>query len=230
MTMRIADLAAQLTDQDRALLAFVGGAGIASLDQLYRRHWPGRSLPTCCDRLGWLQRAGLLEGYYTNARRPGDRVYALTPAGRAVLPPGERARTRVGRCPRAEHKQQLLAQEYRLRLEAQLARQGARLVDWWDERELRREYARAGSQPQRAPGFHEVRGCADARAVIAYEDGGRATWDIEIDGAYYGAQLARKMQALAAGQRAVIYLCEGSRAPIVRGAAAAYSTIQVVTL
>jgi DNA-binding PadR family transcriptional regulator len=228
--MRTSGSIPPLTERDRALIAFVGRAGIASLDQLHQRHWAGASRQTCRDRLGRLERAGLLEAYYTNAWRPGERVYTVTQAGRAALSPSLRARTRVGRCPRAEHKQQLLAQEYRLRLEAQLARQGARLVDWWDERELRCESARAGFQRGGAPGCYEVRGCADARASVEYEDGRREIWDIEIDGAYYGARLARKMRVLAAEERAVVYLCEGVRAPIIRGAAAAYPTIQVVTL
>ena len=224
----------QVTARDRAIFTYIGRAGIASLDQLQRRHWAGNRVQTATDRLLKLKRAGLLTMHYTDARGARERVYALTKAGRALLDPGEQQRVRVGLAPRREHKQQLLAQDYRLRLEREVTEQGGHLRDWFDERELRSERELHKAAGRRAPRATDVDECADARAVIADADGRQREVEIEIDGQYYGQMLAGKMGDLARSAqrngRAVHYVCLSHRLKLVQAAAAPYREIEVISL
>jgi len=232
MTKKIATARpAHTNSRDLDLLRVIGKSGIAAFEQLYTRGWDGKSRQTCANRLLTLKRAGLITMHYTTARSDSrERVYALTRAGRDILPVEDRAGVRIGLAPKREHHQQLLAQDYRLLLEQRLAGQGARLVVWHDERELKSVQKRRQNQQPRGQRNDPAPECADAAAQIEYADGQQTVLTIEIDGHYYGKMLRNKMHDLAALNQPIVYVCLTKRRKAVQAAAAAYPAIQIESL
>src|SRR5690349_10960805 len=86
----------RLTARDLDLLRWIGQGGIAALDQIARRFWPGARMATARTRLGQLVAAGYLALRWSHTRRPPDRIYSLTRAGRAALPHRQRRQMAVG--------------------------------------------------------------------------------------------------------------------------------------
>ncbi len=200
-----------ITNRDREVLSFIGRGGIASLDQLHRRFWPAASKQTCRARLLKLEKSWLVTSYYMDARKYGTAVlcFSITTTGASLFTAGERERMIIGPPAGHEIKQQLLAQTARIQFEQKLLSQGSKLLDWINERELRRRQSRS----IRNHCLHyEI---ADCQAVIENQQGSRTIFDIEIDGYYYGQMLREKISWLAELDNPVIYVVEKGRAAAV---------------
>ncbi len=220
-----------VTARDRLLMKWIGTNGVASFKQLHTVFWPGARERACQERLVQLEKAGLLERHYVyTSRKRGEQVYTLT--RQAAIQHFEavtRKRLMIGLPAKAELKQQLTAQDTRITLERLLAPQGKHVVDWLNERELRRVAAnlkrKADSrvQPWAREGLTEV---ADARVFISLTSIGAATntgkqdnqyeniqsMDIEIDGPYYGQMLKNKISAIARRNQPTLWVTTSDRA------------------
>jgi hypothetical protein len=220
----------QLTDRDRAILCWIGQAGIATVDQVARFAWPGRSMETARDRLRRLVKAGYLQQTTCDARQPGEPVYTLTRAGWLMFPRQERERLRIGLPLPYERMQQLLSQEAYLRLAAEAQFAGGTLVAWRSERELRGDLREPGHTPAPIGQHPPLEEIPDGQAVITNADGTIMTFDVEIDGQYYGRMLLQKAQHYGQGGHPTIWVCTAKRAPIVQRATRAYPNIRVLVV
>ncbi len=228
-----------MTARDRNILFWTGQAGIASLDQLARHFWAGKSKHTALDRLRQLVRAGYLEMHVCDVRIPGETVYTLSEKGYMQFGYAYRERLHIGLPAPAEIKQQLLAQEAYLMLEAQVSQQGGKLVEWKSERELRAEFRRAQvtvrhnrvrlspSSPELMMSPVEI---PDAQLVISTARGEHEILDIEIDGSYYGNMLWEKAARLGRSEHRIIWICTEQRAEYVQAAVANYPNITVLVV
>lgn len=218
-----------LTPRDRALLHFTGQAGLATISQIHRRHWPDCTEQAARDRLRQLQRAGYVQFKYTRVRGTAERVCVLTRQGRDVFSPAERECLRVGLPPAAEQQQQILAQEVHVRLEQELTRQGGTLLNWADEHQLKGEVSRARHAARTTGTAPAVSECADARATVEIA-GQQQDITIEIDGKYFGKMLANKMHSLGSGAGRIIYVCTPERVRTIQAAVANYPNIEIMTV
>lgn len=220
--------ASQLTVRDRDILYWVGSGGIASLEQLARRFWPAKRIVTAHDRLRQLVKSGYLEMHVCDARSPGERVFSLTQAGAQQLAPELQRHLYIGLPSIAELRQQLLAQEAYLKLDAQAREQGGQLVDWQSERQLRAEVLRTQRLLKHSgqPVFQAE--IPDARAVIAFPHKQHEVLYIEMDGAYYGKILCQKAISFAASGQKVIWVCTEARVKYVQEAVANYPNIEAL--
>lgn len=225
-----------MTVRDRNILFWTGQAGIASLDQLARRFWAGKSEQTALDRLRQLVRAGYLEMHVCDVRRPGETVYTLSEKGYMQFGYAYRERLHIGLPVQAEIKQQLLAQEAYLKLDAQVRQEGGKLVEWKSERELRAESRRAQItarhnrvrlSPSPLMSSMEI---PDAQVVISTARGDNEILDIEIGGSYYGNMLWEKATRLGRSERQIIWVCTQQRAEYVQTAVASYPNILVLVV
>lgn len=159
-----------VTERDRLLMRWIGTNGVASLKQLQTVFWPEATERTCRERLVLIEKGGLIETHYVEtSRKRGEQVFTLT--NRAATEYFEaviRKRLIVGLPPRAELKQQLMAQDTRIVLDQLLALYGKRITKWQNERELRREAAFIKWKPGSPAGrgkFNDV-AVADARILL----------------------------------------------------------------
>jgi len=223
-----------LTDRDRALMQFIGEGGVASVEQIARRHWT-TGPANAENRLEQLRRAGYLQGQTVDTRTPDqpERLYTLTKKGASSFDPTARRRLWVGMPSSRELRQQLMLQDVRIRLETQARSQGERLAEWHSERELRSEHNRlvnsALTAGRAVPDDLEI---ADARAVFVNEATGEVhELDIEADGQYFGKMLRSKVQRFGQRARPVLWSCEGAkRSANVHRVCSRYQNIQVINL
>ncbi len=220
--------AKQLTPRDTAILQWVGQAGIASLDQVARRFWSGRSLQTGLRRMRRLVRAGYLEMHFCNVRRPGEVVFCMAEWGYRQFSSAQRERLQVGLPAPAEIAQQLLAQDAYIEIEAQVRREGGRLVGWRSERELRAEFVRSRSNPQQRERALSTMSIPDAQAMIITAHGEMEIIDIEVDGAYYGKMFWQKAKRLSESGHQVVWVCTQARASYVQKAVTDYPNIRIL--
>ena len=200
-----------ITDRDKEVLRFIGQGGIASLNQVHRRHWATAKERTAQERLQQLVSAGYLVKDYTDTRSPGEAVYGLTRKGAALFDKLEREGLTIGLPTHNEMKQQLYAQDTRLTLEHQLADRGEKLISWHNERELRSHQRR--EQLARGQSFNtrlQFEDIADAQAVIADAKGQESVLDIEIDGQYFGKMLKEKIANYEQLGRPTIWVSTGA--------------------
>jgi hypothetical protein len=197
-----------LTERDLALMRFVGSGGVATLNQIQRKFWSNAKERTCRERLLQLEKAGHLKTHFVEARVKGEQVFTLTPKGAKEFGALERKFFFTKLPQKHELKQQLIAQDIRIKLEQDLAQQGKKLVTWKNEHQLRSEAHHATGKK-----FGNSAGIPDARAVIENENGGEAEEiDLEIDGQYWGKMLADKLGALAGSGRAGVWVTTKARA------------------
>lgn len=218
----------RITARDEAIFRWIGGAGIASFDQLWRRYWPGRSEQTAMNRLRRLTKAGFLEMHMCDARRPGERVFTLAEGCHWQVGSAHRAALHTGLPSPSEIRQQLLAQDAYLILEAQLHEQGGKLLEWRSERQLRAKLLRARHRARQDSESLAAMSIPDAQVDILSTTGERQTLYIEIDGAYYGKMLWQKAKYLAEPGHAVIWVCTQARADYVQQAVSAYPNISIL--
>jgi hypothetical protein len=209
---------------------WIGQAGVASLDQLARRFWPGKRPGTASDRLRRLVQAGYLEMQVWDGRQPGERIFALTHKGYMQLGSASREQLHVGFPAPAGITQQLLAQDAYLWLEAQVRERAGQLTSWKSERELRAEFLRAEHIARRSGKLTSSVEIPDAQATIMTAQGEEQILYIEIDGAYYGKMLWQKAKGLAKSGQQVLWVCTKARANYVRKAVAEYPNIQVLSI
>jgi hypothetical protein len=218
----------QLTTRDLDILRWIGQGGVASLDQVARRFWEGKQPETALTRLRQLVKGGYLEAHVCDALRPGELVFTLTQRGRLEFDPSWRERLQIGLPSAGEIRQQLLAQDAYLALEAWAREQGAELVSWSSEREMRASFHRTRRSSIRRSRQVTAHDIADAQAVVLTADGERLLLDIEIDGAYYGKMLKDKAARLGKSGRTVIWVCTQEREASIRRATNDYPNILVL--
>lgn len=224
------------TQRDDDLLRWVGRGGIASIAQLHQQFWPQAKEQTCRDRLLQLEKASWLKSEYTDTRKHGtpELVFYLTRQGANLFTAGERERMIIGKPASHELKQQLMMQDTRIMLERRLAEDGARILDFRNERELRSQFYKKANRQRRSSISQLLSGrsddMADCQALIERSDGSQVMVDIEIDGQYYGQMLKDKVAALARNSNPVLYVAEIGRVRTVGAAIAAYPNIELMTL
>jgi len=126
-----------VTERDKELMRFIGQGGVATLDQLHRRHWPNAQVQTARDRLSQLEKAGWIKAQPVSAGGQGNEIaFTLTRKGAALFPRSEAERFYIGLPSLGELKQQLRGQDARIQLERYLAQRGERLLYWKSEREI----------------------------------------------------------------------------------------------
>jgi hypothetical protein len=219
------------TQRDRALLAFIGLGGLASLAQLKRKFWPhSKGETTCRQRLYQLERAGYLQANFIQPKDSHKQVVAfnLTKIGAQTLFEAKERHYFYTRLPgKRDCHQQLVAQATRLHLEEKLPRSGQQLVGWKNERELRGEAVKAMQKRLGRRGlvkFGKLGGIADAAALILDEAGSGQLKlikevMIEIDGEYYGREFEKKVAEIANfGKPGLWVTTEVTRAERVRAA------------
>jgi hypothetical protein len=222
--------ARQVTDRDRAVLHWIGQAGIASLEQVARFAWADQRRRTAQERLRRLVRLGYLQQAFGAARPQDGLVYSLTRQGWLLFPPEERDQLQIGWPPPRIQAQQLLSQEAYLHLALEAQAGGSTLISWRTERELRRELQSVGQtavSPGAPPPADEV---PDGQAVIADADGAITTLDIEIDGQYYGRMLRQKVAQYGQSGRPTVWVCIANRAGTVQRATQMYPNIRVLVV
>jgi hypothetical protein len=195
--------------RDIQILRFVGKGGVATLGQLLQKFWENARERTAYERLIELSRDGYLKSSQTQARGKVEQIFILTAKGAREFGWLERKGFMVGIPGLGEMKQQLYSQDTRLALEAGLIERGGKLVDWQNERELRRNQRLSQETNRKLKGFARVEvggeNIPDARALIEDSDGQRVEVDIEIDGSYYGQMLREKIKSFAASSKSVIW-------------------------
>lgn len=200
-----------VTDRDQELMRFIGQGGVATLDQLHRRHWPKAQLQTARDRLSQLEKAGWIKAQPVSAGGHGNEIaFTLTRKGAALFPKAEAERFYIGLPSVSELKQQLKGQDARIQLEGYLAQRGEKLIYWKSEREIRSEFYRELFTYNKKHGYAHnkkhwdrpsVDDIADAQATVIDGQGNERTINIEIDGQYYG-KMAQNGHSYAKGQSA----------------------------
>ena len=220
----------QLTERDLAILQWVGQAGIATVDQVAKRFWMGRTVATARGRVRQLIRAGYLDAHACNVRRSGEAVLCLTAAAYGLFSPAQRERLHMGLPAPAEIKQQLTAQDAYIQLDAQVQDSGGRLVEWRYERELRAEATSKHQKARGRQGYGLSSDISDARATVITSEGVVETLYVEIDGAYYGTMLCEKARRAANSGERYIWVCTQERAEYLRKALAGYSNINVLVV
>lgn len=202
--------ARQLTDRDQQIMLRIGEGGLLTFNQIKNLYWPEAKDQTAIDRLTQLVKAGYLLDYQRRLDpRPGQPptpVYTLTKKGAASFEKLVQQRLSVGLPAAHEIKQQVLAQEARIKLEQQLAERGAKLLQWRNEHELRGDAIRQKMKNKRALGFGKLADIADAAATIQEADGTTQQLDIEIDGQYYGQMLKDKISKFGRGGKPVLWV------------------------
>ncbi len=228
--MRHQATAKQLTARDIEILLWIGRAGVASLDQVARHFWAGRSEMTAMERMRRLVKAGYLEMHSCNMRTPGERVFALSEQGYMHFGSAQRERLQVGLPALPEMRQQLMAQDAYLALQARIIGEGRKLVDWWTERELRARLKRRGPTDMRREEARFPVEIPDAEAVIVNTHGEVEILYVEIDGAYYGKMLWQKASGLSKSGHQVVWVCTQARTERIRQAVAGFRNIQVLSI
>lgn len=228
--MRNPPLAKRLTPRDAHILLWIGLAGIASQDQVARRFWGGKSRRTADERMRRLVRSGYLEMHGCSVRTPGEPVFCITEQAYREFGSAQRERLQVGLPSPSEIRQQLMAQDAYLLLEANIVRDGSRLVDWRPERELRAEFQLAHSPTQQRKWASPPADIPDAQVTIITGQGEVKTLYVEIDGVYYGKMLCEKAKCLGKSEHNVVWVCTQERAGYVEKAVAGYPNIQVLVI
>jgi hypothetical protein len=177
------------------ILAFIGTDGLASLENLHRKFWPGgKSIQTCRRYLSQLEKIGWLKSYFIHVCKPGQLVFTVTSKGaKENFSQAARKNLMIGLPANQEIKQQMLAQQTRLFLEEQLAAEGKQIIEWLNERQLRRETIR--NIKSGISTLHSLNDIADARMTIQSVGGQIYRQEIEVDGEYYGQMLKAKIEA-----------------------------------
>jgi DNA-binding PadR family transcriptional regulator len=235
-----------VTERDQALMRFIGEGGVATLDQLHRRHWPNAQVQTARDRLSQLEKAGWIKSQPVSAGGRGNEIaFTITKKGAALFPKSEAERFYIGLPSQGELKQQLTGQDARIQLERQLAERGERLLYWKNEREIRSEFYREQAAYNKKYGYAHnkqhwgkpsIDDIADAQATIIDRDGNEHTISIEIDGQYYGKMLDKKIAAFAkyggggSGSTHNLWVTTSNRAGRVGAALSAHSHIDLMVL
>ncbi|MBN9392884.1 MAG: hypothetical protein J0I20_32935 [Chloroflexi bacterium] len=222
-----------LTERDMELLRWTGQGGVAALDQLWRKFWPGAKIQSCYDRLQLLRKAGLLGKSFIDIHMlSAVPAYFLTQKGAELFPREEYERFIVGLPHYNELWQQLLGQEGRLGLERQLEQEGAKLLDWLNERELR-SIARRNQPARQAGELVPARKAeiADAQAVIRTKTGEVQRLNIECDGSYYGVMLHKKIMEFADTDEPTLWIvCGKARGKRIKAETEKYPNITVMVV
>lgn len=210
-----------LTDRDRALLHAVVSRRVMTLAQIHGRFWPEAAMATCQDRLRDLVRAGMLSHETTMARGRLEHIYLPTRMTRSLLKSFGAEEMASRRPPAASEMSHLLATGDVLdRLEERYG-----LLRFEDEHTLRAALAAhlgRGGQRGALPDLH-----VELAAPLL----GRSSWDIEVDGAYFGQLLHHKVLRLAALGRPVLWVCfSGPRLARLQAAVASLPTLSPILL
>lgn len=228
------NLIRRLTERDGEVLRWIGQGGVANLGQIARRFWSSRKVDTALDRLRQLAKTGYLAMHLCDPctiGMPNSRwLFTLTEQGSLLFSPSERQSFYIGLPTLAEIRQQLLAQEAYLRLEAQMREQGGELVQWKSERALRAETLTAQRQAKRHKGPLVQAEIPDAQATVVTSSGELRILHIEVDGAYYGKMLWQKADSLAKAGYPVIWVCTEGRTGYIQERVGKYPNIQVLSL
>lgn len=209
-----------LTPFNHAVLQWIGEVGIATRRQLITRFWQNAQARTAYAHLYWFIQHGYLisRADQTVLKQPA-MIYALTPQAATALllaPPY----IQVGWPSHAEYNHQVLGQQTRLVLEAELAATGGSIRQWRSERYLRHIHPPSEG--------HLI---ADAEIDIQQPvEGVIELVMIEIDGEYYGAMLQEKVEKYGAYAQPVIWSCLAHRAARIQQAVAPYPHIRVLPL
>lgn len=197
------------------ILEFIGTDGIASLENLHNKFWPYGSTQTCRKYLSQLEKADYLKSYFIHVFKPGQLVFTLTAKGaREYFGQTARKNLMIGLPANIEIKQQLMAQQARIRLEGQLSAEGKQIIEWQNERQLRRETVRKiKSGVSTLSALSEI---ADARMTVNGEDGRTYRQEIEIDGEYYGQMLKTKLEGYGRKDILVLWVTTLKRAARIR--------------
>lgn len=217
------------TERDMELMRRIGQSGLDSFENIKANFWADAKERTARERLLQLEKAGWIEAKYVDARKPGELIFTLTTRGEKLFTRPERDRFMTARP--QEYNQQLLAQDSRTRLERQLAEQGARLLDWKNEHELKsaasKNYRRSAASGASSEQGAEV---ADAQAIILNGDGQTITLDIEIDGAYFGKQLAKKVSSLSSSGQPALWVTTPGRTRTITQALQPHPQIEMMVI
>lgn len=205
--------AKQITDRDRQIMLRIGEGGLLTFSQIKHLFWPEAKEQTALDRLTQLVKAGYLLDYQARVgQRPGQPltpIYVLTKKGAANFEKLVQQRLSIGLPAAHELKQQILAQEARIKLEQQLTERGAKLLQWRNEHDLRGEAVRDKMKGKKI-GFGKMADIADAAAIIENADGTTEQLDIEIDGQYYGQMLKNKIAKFGRAGKPVLWVSAGA--------------------
>lgn len=198
------------------ILEFIGTDGIASLENLHHKFWPLQSLGTCRKYLSQFEKIGWLKSYFIHVFKPGQLVFTLTAKGaKENFSQTARKNLMVGLPANLEIKQQLLAQNARLQLEKQLAAKGERIIEWLNERQLRRETVR--NIKSGISTLYALNDIADARMTVQTQEGRIYRQEIEIDGEYYGQMLKNKIETYKRKGSPIFWVTTPNRANRIKG-------------
>lgn len=194
-----------------AILEFIGTDGIASLVNLSQKFWPESSIPSCRRFLKHLEKGGWVEHHFIQVCKQGQLVFTLTAKGaRENFSQAARKNLMIGLPANSEIKQQMLAQKARMQLEEQLAVEGKRIIEWQNERQLRRETIR--NIKSGISNLLDLNDNADARMTVMSKDGQTYRLEIEIDGEYYGQMLRTKLETYGKKDKLLLWVTTPNRA------------------
>jgi hypothetical protein len=225
------------TPRDVAVLEFIGRNGVATLGQLHRTFWQNAGREVCQSRLVRLEKAGYLSDTYLGYRTPqfnryfapGERLFFLTERG--VRTSAESDNLMVASPNEGELVQQIMVQEFYLWLQKRCHHKRELLLHWYNERELRSQFASA-KRFRRQPNFELD--IPDARFRLLDSTGNIAEYAVEVDGQYSGAMLRQKVTVLNETDGKSYWVTLPCRAERIRqelSAAGAYmSDIEIVAL
>jgi hypothetical protein len=137
----------------------------------------------------------------------------------------------IGGVGQHEIKQQLLMQGALLILEEKFAREGGQLLDWQNERELRREYySKLATTKKSGVKTKEPTGIADARLLIQSASGAEKLVAIECDGYYYRQMLQTKLAELAQLNCPVLYVTVAGRVASLTPPLSTYPSLELLVV
>jgi hypothetical protein len=198
------------------ILEFIGTDGIACLENLRQKFWADESLETCRKYLSQLEKTGWIKSYFIHVCKPGQLVFTLTAKGaKANFSQAARKNLMVGLPTNLEIKQQLLVQQARLELEKQLAAKGERIIEWLNERQLRRETVR--NIKSGISTLYTLNDIADARMTVQTLEDRVYRQEIEIDGEYYGQMLKNKIETYRRKGTPILWVTTSNRANRING-------------
>jgi hypothetical protein len=226
--LKKADVA--ITQRDRNLFNLLIQHETATEDQLFRKFWVNSvTKQTCRDRLNKLRAAGYLEVYFDyqpNPQRKPSRRYQVKGTVQQVIDSEHSSRLHRGLITEEEIIQAIDGVEARLVLE----KQGHKVVEWINERELKSKQRRGIVIGEIGKGESEI---SDGLAVIEDQATGKISYlEVELDsGNYYGKMLREKMAKFEG--RNVAWIVTNSNPKTlsrVNQVAAKYKNIQVIAI
>ena len=180
----------KLTDRDRACFEMIGKRGCVTLEAIHRNYWTSARKETCEARIDQLVKGSFLKSEFVDVRGKQEKIYYLARKARNEFDQETR---------KTFYKKRPAMNELRhaLYMSDVLDAFSSRVARFVNEHQLKSINSRLAEPLKEVP---------DASVSLVDVSGFELSFDIEIDGAYYGKNLARKLANLASSNRLTLWV------------------------